>query len=72
MAKREPLTPCERVCAEHAALENKIDNLEKALKNSEFCNKLTKPELSLLQAQLAAMKEYYSCLTARLSIWRDV
>ena len=72
MSKQEQLSPCEKVCAEHAALEKKIENLEKALHNNEFCSKLTKPELALLQAQLAAMQEYYSCLTARLAIWRDV
>ena len=72
MKKQDGMTPVERVCAEQVALEKKIEALEKALGNKEFCAKLDKPELALLNAQLKAMREYYRCLTARLAIWRDV
>ena len=64
-------TAKERVAAEAAALKQKIEKLDIVLADAQFMSSLDKPMQALLVAQSKSMTEYYNCLVARLSIWRD-
>lgn len=57
---------------EHAELETKTSNLEKALKREEFMHELGEVQTSLLLAQFSAMTTYLAVLSLRIANLRSV